>query len=244
MDEIKHGDCFELLKELPDESIDLVLTDPPFDMTNNAWDVSINLEQLWKEYRRLIKPRGVIAICSLGKFSAKLISTAEDIYKYSWIWLKNKPRGFLNANRQPLRIHEEILIFYKAQPKYHPQKTTGHAPVHSYTKHTNDGSNYGKTQRGYAGGGSTERFPTTVLRIPVVNNDDPIKTHSTQKPVELGEYLIKTYTDPADVVLDNFCGSGAFLVAAKKLHRHYIGMENDYKFYRFATDRLLDDRLK
>lgn len=236
LNKVLQKNCLDVLPQISDKSIDLILCDLPYGVTRNKWDRVIPLDKLWVQYKRIIKDKGVIALTAQGLFSAKLVNAAEDIFRYSLVWKKNKPRGFLNAKRQPMRIHEDILIFYKKQPTYNPQKTQGHPPVHSYTKHSSDGSNYGKTKLGFSGGGSTERYPTSILEIPVVK--ESVLIHPTQKPVLLGEWLIKSYTNEGDLVLDNACGSGSFLVAAKKLKRNYIGMENDGKYAAQADKRL------
>ena len=184
-----------------------------------------------------------MALTAQGVFGARLIVAAEDLYRYSIVWKKNKPRGHLNAKKQPLRIHEDVHVFYRRQPRYRPQKTTGHSPVHSYTKHTGDGTNYGKTRLGIKGGGSTERYPTTILEIPVVNNDDPIHVHPTQKPEELAAWFIKTYTRRGGLVVDNACGSGAFLVAAKRLDRRFWGCDTDPESVRNTRDWLRRTRV-
>lgn len=239
LNQIHLGDCFKLLPKVTDKSVDLILSDPPYGITQNSWDRRFNLEKLWAEYTRIIKDTGVIALTSSGILSAELILSAPKLYKYSLIWKKNKPRGFLNAKKQPLRSHEDILIFYKKLGTYNPQKTTGHLPTHSYTKHTSDGSNYGATKQGISGGGSTERYPTSILEFPVENK--PL--HPTQKPVSLGRWLIETYTNPGDLVLDNACGSGSFLVAAAQLNRNFLGMEIDPAYHKISTDRLAAERV-
>jgi len=160
------------------------------------------------------------------------------MFRYDLIWKKNKSFGFLNAKKQPLRIHESILVFYKNQPCYNPQKTFGHKPVNSFTKRTSDGNNYGKTKPLISGGGQTDRYPVSILEFPVVNNDSEFKYHPAQKPLELMEYLIRTYTNENDIVLDNCAGSGTTLVAAKKLKRQFIGIEKDKKYYEICLKRL------
>jgi site-specific DNA-methyltransferase (adenine-specific) len=236
MDEILRGDCIELLKEIGDSTVDLVLSDLPYGVTQNAWDKEIPMSPLWGHFRRILKPKGVIALTAQGMFTAKLMIAAPDLWRYNLIWKKNKPRGFLNANRQPLRIHEDVAIFYKKQPRYFPQKTKGHSPVHSYTKHSSDGSNYGATKLGVSGGGSTERYPNSIISIPVVNGTDC--EHPTQKPVALGEWLIKTYTQPGDLVVDPACGSGTFCLAAKRLDRRFFGFEISHDYCELARKRL------
>ena len=236
LNKIYTGDCLELLPRLPAASVNMILCDLLYGMTaRNAWDKVIPMESLWEQYRRIIKPNGVIVLTGQGLFSARLMLAAPDLYKYSLVWRKNKLRGHLNAKRQPLRIHEDILVFYSHQPTYHPQMTSGHPKMHAaYNKRS--GSNYNEASGAVTKGGATESYPTSVLDIPVVNNDDPTRIHPTQKPIELGEYLIKTYTNPGDIVLDNCCGSGAFLMAAKGSGRHYVGMEADPVFAAHAQE--------
>lgn len=233
---VYHGDCLEVLFNVDDKTIDMILCDLPYGTTQNQWDSIIDPAKLWKHYRRIVKDNGVVLLFGCGIFSATMILEAKDLYKYTLIWKKNKSTGFLNAKKQPLRIHEDIMVFYDKQPTYNPQKTTGHKPVNAYKKNAT-GTNYGKT-KGIGGGGSTERYPTTVLDFSIINNDDPEKVHPTQKPVKLGEYLIKTYSNEGDLVLDNSCGSGSFLVAAKNCNRRYIGIDNDTKYVELAKKRL------
>lgn len=232
------GDCLETMKQIPDQSVDMILADLPYGVTQNDWDSVIDLEKLWTQYRRIAKKNAAIVLTSQGLFSARLMTAASDLFKYSWIWKKNKSTGFLNAKKQPLRAHEDVLVFYKSPPTYNPQKTTGHKPVNSFTKHTSDGSNYGATQVGLSGGGQTDRYPTTVIEISVVNNDSEEKCHPTQKPVVLGEYFIKTYSNEGDLIVDNACGSGSFLVAAKNLNRRYWGCDISSEYVEIARSRL------
>jgi site-specific DNA-methyltransferase (adenine-specific) len=160
------------------------------------------------------------------------------MYRFDLIWEKNKKTGFLNANKMPLRSHEHILVFYQQLPVYNPQKTTGHKPAHAFTKHTSDGSNYGKTRIGISGGGQTDRHPCSILNIPVVNNDSAEKNHPTQKPVQLFEYLIRTYTNEGQVVLDNCIGGGTTAIACLSLKRQFIGIELNKDHYEKACSRL------
>lgn len=271
-------DCLNVLPNIPDASVDMILCDLPYGITQNPWDKPIPLEDyilagdtivpfsmlqeaildprkrrwakddpglkailssppgtileywqhnrrpgLWTHYRRIIKPRGVIALFGTGMFSAELMRTGKDMWRYNIIWQKKHPTGFLNANRMPLRGHEDICIFYKKLPVYHPQKSTGHAPVHSFTKHTSDGSNYGRTKLEISGGGSTERFPTTIWKFG--SDTQKSSLHTTQKPVALFEELIKTYTDEGALVLDNCAGSFTTAIACDNLGRNWIGVE-------------------
>jgi site-specific DNA-methyltransferase (adenine-specific) len=159
-------------------------------------------------------------------------------FKYDLIWSKNKSTGFLNAKKMPLRKHESILIFYKNPPIYNPQKTSGHFPVHAYTKNTDDGTNYGKSKVGIKGGGATDRYPTSIINVPVVNNDSEDKFHPTQKPIELFEWLIKTYTNEGMIVLDNCVGSGTTCLASKRTNRIFIGIEKNPEYCEIAKKRL------
>jgi len=238
VNQIIQGDCLEILPQVVDNSVDLILADLPYNLTQAEWDQEIDLNRLWIQFRRIIKERGAIICTASGIFTGKLMMSAPDLFKYSLVWKKNKVTGWLNAKKMPMRAHEDILVFYKKLPKFNPQKTSGHKPVNSYTKNTSDGENYGATKLGIKGGGSTERYPTSIIEIPVVNNDNPNKKHSTEKPVELGEYLIKSYSDPGMTVLDPTCGSGAFLVAAKNLGRNWIGIELDSVIVKESKSRL------
>lgn len=233
------GDCLETMSQFPDQSIDMILTDLPYGVTaRNKWDVVIPFGPLWKEYERIIKDNAAIILTATQPFASQLIVSNPKLFRYDLIWAKNKKTGFLNAKRMPLRSHEQILVFYKKLPPYNPQKTTGHKPVNSYTKHTSDGTNYSETKKGISGGGQTDRYPFSILYFPVVNNDSKEKIHPTQKPVELFEYLIKTYTHKGMVVLDSCVGSGTTAIAALKTERSYIGIDNDSFYYEKALERI------
>ncbi|MCL2125228.1 MAG: site-specific DNA-methyltransferase [Oscillospiraceae bacterium] len=224
MNRVFEADCLEKMKDIHDHSIDMILCDLPYGMTQNAWDCYIPLDLLWEQYCRIIKPNGVIALTSHGVFTAKLILSQEKLFKYKWVWEKSKPTNFLNAKKQPLRKHEDICVFYKRQPKYYPQMTQGTAYDKGIRKNQLCGC-YGDFEpvRVQSDG---ERYPTDVLYIKTAESEGEV-LHPTQKPVELGRYLIRTYTDPGDVVLDNTCGSGSFLVAAMLEGRNFIGIEKN-----------------
>jgi site-specific DNA-methyltransferase (adenine-specific) len=234
------GDCLEKMKEISESSIDMILADPPYGTTACKWDSIIPLEPMWKQLKRIIKPNGAIAMTASQPFTTIVISSNIKMFKYCWYWQKNKKTGFLNAKRQPLRHIEEVIIFYSKQCTYNPQKTTGHRPVNSFTKHRGDGDTVGETKLGFSGGGQTDRYPANTLRIPVVNNDNSggDKLHSTQKPVALMEYLIKTYTKEEETVLDFAMGSGTTGVACKNLNRNFIGIELDEKYFKIAEKRI------
>lgn len=230
------GDCLEIMKNIPDKSIDMILCDLPYGTTQNKWDSIIQLDKLWKEYERIIKDNGVVALFAQTPFDKVLGVSNLKMLKYEWIWEKTTATGHLNAKKMPMKAHENILIFYKRLPKYNPQKTTGHTPVHSYTKHQDDGSNYGKTKIGISGGGSTERYPRSVQVFKTDKQKEAL--HPTQKPVALLEYFIKTYTSENEVVLDNCMGSGSTGVACVNTNRKFIGVELDEKYFEVAKDRI------
>lgn len=233
-----HMDCLEGLRDVPEQSVDLVFADLPYGRTANSWDEVIPVEALWSHLARVCKERTPMVFTAIQPFTSLLVCSKPKWFRYEMVWKKNKPRGFLNANKQPLRVHESILVFYRKQPAYRPQKTKGHAPVNSFTKNTSDGTNYGNTKRGFRGGGSTERYPTSILEIPVVNNDDPRRIHPTQKPEALPAWFIATYTKRGDLVLDPTAGSGSTLLAAKKMGRAYLGFERDKDMVKAARKAL------
>lgn len=233
------GDCLRLMSNIPDKSIRLILCDLPYGKTKNPWDKIIPMTPLWEQYRRLIVDNGAIVLFGEGAFSAKLICSNEGMYRYSWIWEKPNPKGFLNANRMPLKAHEDLLVFYKKLPVYNPQKTTGHSRKISTSRHRRNSkmsNNYGHyIPNSYD---STERFPRSVLRF---KSDTQLsKLHSTQKPLALVKYMIKTYSNPGDWVLDNACGSNTTGLGCADLGRNYIGIENDPGIYLDAKRRVED----
>ena len=232
---LMQGDCLERMKEIPSGSVDMVLTDPPYGTTACKWDSIIPLEPMWEQLKRIIKPNGAIVMTAQTPFDKVLGVSNLRMLKYEWIWEKTQPTGFLNAKRMPMKAHENILVFYNKPPTYNPQKTKGHKPVNSYTKSTGDGECYGKTKI-MSGGGSTERYPRSVQLLP----SDKQKTalHPTQKPVALMEYLIKTYTNEGETVLDFTMGSGSTGVAAKNLNRDFIGIEMDETYFNIAKERI------
>lgn len=223
-DRIYNIDCIEGMGQIAPQTVDMIFVDLPYGTTQNPWDVVIPPEQLWPEYERILKPRGVILLFGQDKFTATMMLSNPSMHKYNIIWEKTTKTGFLNAKKMPLRCHEDIMVFYKLLPTYNPQKTTGHSPTRSYTKHTSDGSNYGKTKLGVSGGGSTERYPTSIWTFATDKQKSAL--HPTQKPIELCRYAIRTYTNPGDLVLDHCCGSGSIPLAALLEGRHFIGMDN------------------
>lgn len=231
------GDCLEIMSKIPDKSIQLILCDLPYGTTaRNEWDIIIPMDQLWKHYNRILKDNGVVALWSQMPFSAYLIMSNPNMFRYEWIIEKTKGTGFLNAKKMPLKTHENVLIFYKTLPIYNPQKTIGHKPVHSYIKHTDDGSNYGKSKIGISGGGNTDRYPRDVLTFKW--DTQKSKLHPTQKPIAANEYFIKTYTNENDTVLDNCMGSGTVGCACRNLNRNFIGIEKNEEYFNIAKQRI------
>jgi site-specific DNA-methyltransferase (adenine-specific) len=230
------------MQQLIDEgvTIDAVITDPPYGTTACKWDSVIPFPEMWQCINGLIKKNGAVVLFGSEPFSSALRMSNIKNYKYDWYWKKNKSTGFLNVKKQPLRVIEIVSLFYKKQCTYNPQKTKGHRPVNSYTKNTSDGSTLGKTKLGFSGGGSTERYPTNFMEIPVVNNDGSMgkRLHPTQKPVPLMEYLIQTYTNEGDTVLDFTMGSGSTGIACLNTGRSFIGIERDDKYFQVAKDRI------
>lgn len=244
MIQLMQGDCLERMKEIPDGSVDMVLADPPYGTTACKWDTVIDLPAMWAELKRVIKPNGAIVMTASQPFTSALVMSNPRLFKQSLVWYKNKSTGFLNAKKQHMRKHEDILVFYRKQVTYNPQKSIGHKPVNSYTKHTSDGSTVGKTKTGISGGGSTERYPTSVLEFSVVNQDgtNEDRLHPTQKPVALMEYLISTYTNEGETVLDFTMGSGTTGVACAKIGRKFIGIELDKDYFEIAKRRINEAR--
>ena len=229
MIKLVNADCMKVLPKLPDRCIDLVLCDLPYGTTQNKWDSIIPLDALWAEYRRICK--GCVVLTAQCPFDKVLgCSNLRDL-KYEWIWQKEMGTGHLNAKKAPLKNHENVLVFASGPHKYFPQMRTGFKP---YTAKAGAGSsNYGK-QVGAVTESNGERYPLTVTEFP----RDRDKLHPTQKPVALMEYLIKTYTNPGDVVLDNCMGSGTTGVAAKNLNRRFIGIEMNKEYFEIAKKRI------
>ena len=218
------GDCLEVMKKIQDKSVDMILCDLPYGTTQNEWDSLIPLDKLWKEYKRIIKDKGAIVLTSQGIFTHKLIFSNEEMFKYKIVWIKSKATNFLNAKIQPLRKHEDICIFYKKQPTYNPQKTNGSSYDKGFRKDQHTGS-YGLFETRHVKSNG-ERYPTDIVYFKTAESEGKVY-HPTQKPISLGRYLIRTFTNPGDIVLDNTCGSGSFLVSAVLEGRNFIGIELD-----------------
>jgi site-specific DNA-methyltransferase (adenine-specific) len=224
------GDCLDLLKKLPDGCIDLVLCDLPFGTTQNGWDAEIDLESLWRQYDRVVKPDGAVLLNSHGVYTAKVIMSNAAHYKYKYVWVKSKATNFLNAKKQPLRKHEDICVFYRRSPSYEPQMTSGEPYDKGVRKSQYTGS-YREFEPVHVRS-SGDRYPTDVLYFKTAESEGEV-WHPTQKPVALGRYLIRTFSRPGDVVLDNAFGSGSYLVAAVLESRNFVGFEQNLQAVRF-----------
>lgn len=238
------GDCLEFMKKLPEKSIDLILCDLPYGTTQCKWDSVLPFEPLWEAYKRIIKENGAIVLFGTQPFTSKLVCSNLKMFRYEWIYEKTQPSGHLNAKRRPMKYHEEILVFYKKQPTYNPIKTVGHARKVSkgqiVTKDEVGKGCYGAQEKG-AFYDSTERYPKSIISYS--NGLMKQKSlHPTQKPVELLEYLIRTYTIPGETVLDNCMGSGSTGVACVKTGRNFIGMELDDGYFGLAKERILAEK--
>lgn len=229
------GDCLEYMEEIPDGSVDMILCDLPYGMTQNKWDSYIPLDKLWEQYNRIIKTNGAIVLTSNGVFTAKLILSQPNIYKYKWVWEKSKPTNFLNAKKQPLRKHEDVCVFYKKQPVYHPQMTKGE-PYDKGKRKNQQCGNYGDFESVHVASDG-ERYPTDIIYVKTAESEGPV-LHPTQKPIELGRYMVRTYTNPGDIVLDNTFGSGSFLVAALMEGRNFIGIEKNEDVALFKREEI------
>ena len=240
MIDIKKGDCLELMKDIPDKSIDMVLCDLPYGITQNKSDIIIPFDKLWNSYERIIKDNGAIVLFAQGVFYVDLVNSNRKLFRYDLIWDKVLTSGFLNAKRMPLRQHEQIAVFYKKLPKYNPQFTSG-KPLHSKGKTYKDkpivNQNYGVFHTADdSRAGSTEKYPTSILKFQKPHPS--ISVHRTQKSVELLEWLINTYTNEGETVLDNCMGSGSTGVACINTNRNFIGYELDEHYFQIAKERL------
>ena len=230
------GDCLIEVPKLAPASVDMMLADLPYGQTQNGWDRIIDIPRMWDCLRHVAKPEAAMALMAAQPFAAHLICSNLKEFRYDLIWRKNKPTGFANARRRPLRNHEHVLIFYRAAPVYFPQKTEGHKPGNKATRRSM-GPNYGDMAANTYGG-NTDRFPLSVQDFPIINNDDPGKFHPTQKPVALMEWLIRSYTAPGATVLDCTMGSGTTGIACLNTGRSFIGIEINPEYAAAAERRI------
>lgn len=228
------------MSTLPDGCVDMVFADLPYGTTMNDWDCLIPFDQLWEQYHRVVKENGAIVLTAQPPFDKVLACSNLKYFRYEWIWEKNKATGHLNSKKMPMKAHENVLIFYRKLPTYNPQKTTGHKPFGAVKPKDNipepdKKRNYNHVAKTFGNNGTTtDRYPRDVQRFPVINNDDPSKFHPTQKPVQMIEYFLKTYSNEGDVILDNCMGSGSTIIACKNINRQYIGIENDLEYFNAA----------
>jgi len=235
------GDCLEKMKDIPDGIIDMILTDPPYGTTACKWDSIIPLEPMWEQLKRIIKPNGAIVMTASQPFTTTLISSNMKMFKYCLVWDKVKPTGMLNASHQPLRRHEDIAVFYSSRPNYNPQKTINpkgpeRRASYAYSRENEGGETVGKINKGGVSSGyeADKLLPTTIQ----VFSKDTKPIHPTQKPVALMEYLIKTYTNEGETVLDFTMGSGSTGVACVNTNRNFIGIELDQTYFEIAEKRI------
>ena len=244
MIDLRYGDCLEIMKQIPNESIDMILCDLPYGTTACKWDEVLPFDKLWKQYERIIKPNGAIVLTASQPFTSALVMSNPKLFKYEWIWEKSKASNFLLAKKQPLKAHENILVFGKGSVVYYPQKTEGKA------------FNKGKDKRN---GQATEVYNSipNIEGFEIVNEDgmrnprsvqyfvtgeSEGKLHPTQKPTWLFEYLIKTYTNEKETVLDNCMGSGTTAIACMNLDRNFIGIELEEKYFEVSKKRVEEKR--
>lgn len=239
--QLYNGDCLEIMDNLIQQGIkvDAIITDIPYGTTHCKWDSIIPFEDMWKRIKEIRKPTTPIVLFGSEPFSSSLRLSNIKEYKYDWKWEKTQATGFFNAKKQPMRCIEDICVFYQKQCLYNPQKTEGHKPVNSYTKYlstVNKTEVYGKCTKELSGGGNTDRFPRQLLTYS--SDKQTCYLHPTQKPVALMEYLVKTYTNEEDLVLDFTMGSGTTGVACKNLNRNFIGIELDENYFKIAKERI------
>ena len=232
--DLLQGDCLELMKDIPDGSVDMILADLPYGTTDCKWDTIIPFEPLWAEYERIIKDNGAIVLTASQPFTTKLIASNYGMFRYSWVWEKSYSTGFMNANKMPLKNIEDVPVFYKRLPTYNPQ---GLIEVNKKQVRKKDKKTTIYSDMGLKEGAYTQKYTNYPKQI--IKTTAKEKTiHPTQKPVALFEYLIKTYTNEGDTVLDNVMGSGTTGVACKNLNRNFIGMELDENYFNIAKDRI------
>ena len=249
MIDLRLGDCLEVMKTIKDNSIDAIICDLPYGTTQNKWDSVIPLDLMWLEYERIIKKNGAIVLFSDSIFTAKLMLSNEKLFRYELVWDKVVPSGFLNANRMPMRRHENILLFYKKLPVYNKQMQPRNPNAHSLGKVENYTKSKGKEEQSNYGVINDKKIneikdyslknPDSILEFTKGNSRGKYKKlHPTQKPLDLLEWLVKTYSNENETILDNTMGSGTTGLACKNLNRHFIGIEKDEVYFNIANERI------
>ena len=235
INKIVQGDCLEVMKEIDDKSIDMILCDLPYGTTACKWDTIIPFELLWKQYKRIIKDNGAIVLTASQPFTSKLIISNISMFRYCWIWKKQQGTNPMLSKKQPMKIHEDICVFYKKQPVYNPQMTKG-KPYSCFRSETSKtGEIMNRTKSIHRDNPEGSRYPISIQEF---NTERKKGGHPTQKPVALFEYLIKTYTNENNLVLDNCIGSGTTAVACINTKRNFIGIEKDEKYCNIANERI------
>jgi site-specific DNA-methyltransferase (adenine-specific) len=248
LNKIYQGNCLDLIKEIPDSSIDMILQDPPYNTTacKWEWDIMTKIEEFWYEWKRIIKPRGAIVMTASQPFTSALVMSNIKWFKYEWVWHKNFSGGFATAKKRPMKYHENIVVFYLKQPKYNPQfeeyadsvkkrfRKSGKVSLAKIPKNKIQGIKTVQSYINYERG----KYPSSVQFIKADENANNKRVHPTQKPVALFEYLIKTYTNEGDVVFDGFAGSGTTAIAAINTNRQYICCELDKEYVKVANNRI------
>ena len=235
--ELLQGDCLELMKDIPNESIDMILCDLPYGTTMNEWDKPLPFDKMWEQYNRIIKDNGVIVLFSQMPFTAQLVSSNLKMFRYEWIWQKSKCTGFMNAKKMPLKAHENICVFYKKLPTYNPQGIITGVSIKTGRSRKGNSRNYGKTGCGnpeYIQ--TTSNYPKDIVAFSNPSNKG--HQHPNQKPIDLLEYLIRTYTNEGETVLDNCMGSGSTGVACVNTNRDFIGIEIEQSSFDIAKQRI------
>ena len=235
LDKIYNEDCLEGMKRITDGSVDAIICDLPYGTTRNVWDSVIPLDKLWEQYKRIAKPNAAICLFAQTPFDKVLGCSNLEWLKYEWIWVKENGTGFLNAKKMPLKNHENILVFYRELPTYNPNMRKGFEPYKCKTGYK--GTNYGNYEK-VVTISNGERYPLSVLNY----NRDQDAFHPTQKPVDLLRYLIRTYSNEGDTILDNCMGSGTTAVACIREKRHFIGFELNKEYFDKACKRIDAER--
>ena len=242
LNKLYFGDSLDIMPIFPDHIFDMVLADLPYELTQNKWDIKIPLERLWPEYKRLIKPNGVIALTASQPFSSLLVMSNLEMYKHEWIWIKNRGSNFANTVREPFKEHEQVLIFSNGNWTYNKQMQertgTGKSRVKYDFNHVTKTPNYNKFTKPSDSKGKLLRVPSSHQKF-----NTEVGLHSTQKPVKLMEYLIKTYSNEGELILDNCAGSGTTGIACINLKRNFILIENGLKSYETAKKRIENYKL-
>jgi site-specific DNA-methyltransferase (adenine-specific) len=239
INKIYHGDCLELMKDISDGSIDMILCDLPYGVTSNKKDITLPFDTLWQHYERIIKDTGVIALFAQGLFYVDLVQSNRKMFKYDLVWDKKLTSGFLNAKRMPLRVHEQIAIFYKKLGTYNPQFTNG-LPSHNqgkkFLQKDVNNKNYGKFEPSVTDTETTKKYPKSIISFQKPHSS--VALHRTEKSIDCLEWLIRTYSNEGETILDNTSGSGTTAIAAINTNRNYICMELDTHYYDLSVDRI------